>query len=207
MTVLDWLLTNWTEILGFGTGLACVYLAARRNVWTFPIGIANNLVFIVLFTGTALYGEAVLQLVYIVLGVAGWVGWSRATSADLPFVRNAPARAFVWLAVAGVLATAMIAWLLHAHTDSVTEVADAGTTAFSLVAQVLLNKRWIQTWYVWIAVDVVLVVLLASKGLTITAALYLVFIGLCVMGLRGWRAEMRARQATDAEDPRPAVVP
>ena len=47
----EWLIENWTEVVGFGTGAACVWLAARRNIWTFPLGIANNLVFIVLFFG------------------------------------------------------------------------------------------------------------------------------------------------------------
>lgn len=203
--MLDWLAASWTEILGFATGLTCVYLAARRNVWTFPIGIANNLVFIWLFLGTALYGEAALQLVYIVLGVAGWVAWSRARATAQPFVRHAPRAALGWLVLAGAAATLVIAWALHAHTDSVTEVPDAATTAFSLVAQVMLNKRWLESWYVWIAVDVALVVLLAVKGLTITAALYLVFIGLCVTGLRGWRAEMLER-AGQPEHAEPAEV-
>lgn len=197
--VLAWLAASWTEILGFVTGVACVYLAARRNVWTFPIGIANNLVFIVLFAGTALYAEASLQLLYIGLGVAGWIGWSRAKAAEVPFVRHAPGRALGLMLVAGLMLTAVVAWVLHAHTDSVTEIADAGTTAFSIVAQVLLNQRWIESWYVWIAVDVALVVLLASKGLHITAALYLVFIVLCVMGLREWRVEMAHRSAGEDE--------
>lgn len=204
--MLDWLADSWTEVLGFVTGVACVYLAARRNIWTFPIGIANNLVFIVLFFGSALYAEASLQLVYIGLGVAGWIAWSRTKAAEAPFVRRAPRGALVGMAIAGVAATALIAWLLHAHTDSVTELADAGTTAFSLVAQVLLNQRWIESWYVWIAVDVALVALLASQGLHITAALYVVFIGLCVMGLRDWRAEMAARARADVEGREPAAV-
>jgi len=70
----------------------------------------------------------------------------------------------------------------------------------SLVAQYMLNRRWLENWFVWIAVDVAYVGLFLYKGLNITALLYLLFIGLCVWGLRGW---MRARgeQTSAAGDP------
>lgn len=198
--MLSWLVDNWTEVLGFTTGLACVALAARRNVWTFPIGVANNVVFLVLFWGAALYAEAGLQVLYLGLGVLGWVAWVRARGRPSePFVRHTPRRALVPLLLGGVLGSAALAWLLHAATDSTSELADGATTAFSVVAQIMLNARWLQTWYVWIAVDVALVALFASKQLYLTAGLYLVFIALCAHGLRSWRAEMRQRADAPAE--------
>jgi len=187
----EWLIDNWTEVVGFGTGAACVWLAARRNIWTFPLGIANNLVFIVLFFGAALYADLGLQIVYLVLGVMGWLGWSRHRAADdRALIGRMPRRAVLPLAVAAVAGTAIIAYALHSYTDSTTEIADAATTSVSLVAQYMLNRRWLENWFVWIAVDVAYVGLFLYKGLNITAALYLLFIGLCVWGLSGW---MRAR--------------
>lgn len=183
-----WLAGHWAEILGFGTGAACVVLAARRHLATFPVGIANNLVFVVLFTGSALYADAGLQVVYLVLGVHGWLAWSRREPRQ-QFARSTPASAVVPLAAAGLAGTALLTWVLAAYTDSTTELADAATTAGSLVAQYLLNRRWRETWAVWIAVDIGYVGLYAVKGLWITAALYLLFIGLCVAGWRAWRAE------------------
>src|SRR3712207_5071716 len=53
-----WLPYSLTETLGFVTGAACVYLVIRRSVWNFPVGIANNLFFIVLFVEARLYGDA-----------------------------------------------------------------------------------------------------------------------------------------------------
>lgn len=51
--MLDWIAPSWTDILGFGTVVVCAFLAARRNACNFPIGTANNVVFIVLFVGAA----------------------------------------------------------------------------------------------------------------------------------------------------------
>jgi nicotinamide mononucleotide transporter len=189
-----WLAGHWAEILGFGTGAACVVLAARRRVATFPVGIVNNLVFVVLFTGSALYADAGLQIVYLALGVHGWLAWSRREPRQR-FVRSTPPSAVLPLAAAGLAGTALLTWVLAAYTDSTTELADAATTAGSLVAQYLLNRRWWETWLVWIAVDVAYVGLYAVKGLWITAALYLLFIGLCVAGLRSWRTEREPARA------------
>jgi nicotinamide mononucleotide transporter len=201
--ILDWFAAEWTEVVGFVTGALCVFLAARRNIWNFPIGIANNLVFIVLFLGSALYADTGLQVVYLVLAVMGWVNWARNRAADdRPLVVRMPGRAILPLVASTVVAAALLAWLLT-FTDSTTVTADAATTAVSLAAQYMLNRRWIENWFVWIAVDLVYIGLYAYKGLLITGALYLLFIGLCVGGYLGWLRVYR--RAHDRVEGRAAV--
>lgn len=191
----DWWSQHWVEVLGFVSGAVCVVLAWRRNMWNYPVGLVNNGVFLLLFTGSALYADAGLQLVFFALGVAGWLAWARArrrereghVARDAAFVRSLPPRAYPWLLLGWVVTTALLAWVLHSWTDSTTELADAGTTAGSLVAQLLLNRRYLQNWLVWLAVDVAYVGLYAHKDLWITAVLYLGFCGLCLLALREWR--------------------
>ncbi len=202
--LLDWVTAHWTQVLGFITGAVCVLLAARRNIWNFPIGIANNVVFVVLFVGSALYADAGLQVVYLVLGVQGWIAWALRRPAEEPgFALRTPVRAIVPLIAAAVAGTALLTWVLTAFTDSTTQVADASTTAVSLVAQYMLNRRWIENWFVWLAVDVVYVLLYAVKGLWITGALYLLFIALCIGGYRAWS---RQRGTTVPVGPEPVAV-
>ena len=64
---------------------------------------------------------------------------------------------------------------------------DALTTSMSLGAQLLLNLKRLETWYVWIAVDVIYVPLYFSRDLNLTALVYVVFLALCVAGWRQWR--------------------
>jgi nicotinamide mononucleotide transporter len=198
--VTGWWLTHWTEVLGFVTGGLCVLLAARRVIWNYPLGIANNLVFIGLFVTNALYADAGLQIVYLVLGVTGWVAWARRPATDERVaVAVLPRRAVPLLVAGGVLGSGVLVVVLR-QTDSTTVVADATTTAVSLVAQVMINRRWIESWFVWIAVDVAYVGLYLSKGLVITAALYLLFIAICALGYRTWRhAPPTAPEAARAE--------
>ena len=62
-----------TEILGFVTGVVNVWLLARQNIWNWPIGLANNALYVAVFLAAGLYGDAGLQLVYITLGIYGHV--------------------------------------------------------------------------------------------------------------------------------------
>ncbi|WP_295839772.1 nicotinamide riboside transporter PnuC [uncultured Microbacterium sp.] len=185
--MIEWILAEWTQILGFATGAACVLLAARRNVWTYPIGIANNLVFLVVFVPAGLYASAALQIVYLVLGVHGWWRWTRGVEHDREYVARTPRRAVPWLIVAAVAGAALLTWVLATFTDSQVALADAATTSASLVAQYMLNRKWIENWFVWIGVDIAFVALSIATGLWIIAALYALFIVLCVGGLLSWR--------------------
>jgi nicotinamide mononucleotide transporter len=74
-------------------------------------------------------------------------------------------------------------------------VLDALTTALSLVAQYLLNCKLIENWYLWMIADVIYIYLYVSRGLTLTAALYFVFLCMCVAGLLSWRRSLGVRPA------------
>jgi nicotinamide mononucleotide transporter len=68
---------SWLELAGFATGAVSVWLAVVESVWTWPTGIANNGVFLALFLQSRLFADSALQVVYVVLSLAGWVLWLR----------------------------------------------------------------------------------------------------------------------------------
>jgi len=200
--VLDWLQAEWPQVLGFVTGAICVWLAGRRNVWSYPIGIANNVVMFAVFIGAGVYASSVLQIVYLVMGAHGWWRWTRGVEQSRTYIAHTPRRAWLWLAAAGIAGTAILVWVLATFTDSQVVLADAATTAVSLVAQYMLNRKWIENWFVWIGVDIAFVGLSIAAGLWVIAALYALFIVLCLVGLRSWRgvetSERAAREARAA---------
>lgn len=199
------------EIIGFATGALCVWLAVRQNVWTFPIGIVNNVVYAVLFTSTGLYAGAALQVVYLGLGALGWFWWLRGGAGGGTLgVRTTPRLAWVGALVAVCALTLTLVWVLSTWTDSSAPVLDSVTTSLSLVAQLMLGRKWIGNWVVWIVADVVYVGLYLSMGLYLTAVLYTGFIAMCVVGIRDWRRELRARSQADStpdDDGLEAVTP
>jgi len=185
------------EVLGFVSGALCVWLVARQNVWNWPIGIANNVVFFILFWTAGIYADAGLQVVYVGLAVYGWWAWLRGgTDHSGLGVSRTTARQWVVLGVAGVSGTALVTWLLTVATDSVVPLPDAATTVLSLLATWGQARKKLESWWLWIAADLIYIPLYAYKDLWLTAALYLGFLGLCVLGLRNWTASYRSELAT-----------
>ncbi|MFD9124438.1 nicotinamide riboside transporter PnuC [Kitasatospora sp. NPDC059571] len=178
------------ELLGFATGAVCVWLCVRANAWNFPIGIANNLFFFALFWSARLYADAALQLVFLALAAHGWYRWLRGGErhTERPMGRAAPATLLV-LGVLLVPATWGLTVLLARAHDSA-PFWDALTTALSLAAQWLLNAKQLENWYLWIAADLIYIPLYAAKDLVLTAVVYVLFLGMCGVGLRAWHREL-----------------
>jgi nicotinamide mononucleotide transporter len=185
---------SWTEILGFVTGAASVWLYVREHVWAWPLGIANSAFWFVLFWQSKLYLDASLQVVYIVLGVIGWYWWVNGGQRrnDLPVrtTRRPEAMALVLAAVACTIAL----WFAEArYTDSPLPSWDAATTVVSLVAQFMLTRKLLGNWWLWISVDVAYAGMYSYQHLYLTALLQPLFIAMCALGLRQWRRSMNAR--------------
>ncbi|MET9605764.1 nicotinamide riboside transporter PnuC [Streptomyces sp. NPDC006512] len=193
--------TSWTEILGFATGAVCVWLVGRQHVANWPVGIANNVFFIVLFTQAGLYADAGLQIVFIALAAFGWWTWTHGggpgTAGALP-VRRTTRAEWAWLIAAGAVGTTALTLLLDRVTDSTVPFWDALTTALSLMATYGQCRKRLESWWLWIAADLVYVPLYAYKGLYLTSVLYTGFLALCVAGLIGWRRTLPARDARTA---------
>nr|WP_051944515.1 nicotinamide riboside transporter PnuC [Streptacidiphilus rugosus] len=186
---------TWAELLGFVTGAVCVWLCVRATIWNFPIGIANNVFFLALFWNAALYADAVLQIVYLLLGAIGWWQWlhdgGRRTRRAMGHA--APRTLLVLLALVVPATWGLTLVLERAH--DIAPFWDALTTALSLAAQWLLNAKQLQNWYFWIAADLVYIPLYAVKRLDLTAVVYVLFLALCLVGLRDWRRELRGAPA------------
>jgi nicotinamide mononucleotide transporter len=188
---------TWTEILGAVTGAASVLLAVRESAWNWPVGIANNIFFLILFWRAKLYADALLQIVYIVISVFGWWNWVRGGEGhtELPIGRTAPQTGIV-LAIVTTAGTALLAAALHRFTDSVTPLGDGVTTALSLTAQYMLSRKLLENWWVWMTADVIYIALYSYKSLYLTAVLYSLFFAMCIAGYTGWRKSLALHAAS-----------
>ncbi|GHJ44862.1 membrane protein [Catellatospora sp. TT07R-123] len=190
---------TWAEVLGFLTGVVNVWLLVREHVANWAVGILNVALLLVVFWDSALYADAGLQLVYVVLGLYGWWHWlyGRGRRRELAVSRTSAAE-WAWLAAASAAGTLGLWLLLTRVTDSTVPWADAVTTVLSLAATYLQCRKKVESWWVWIAADLVYIPLYLYKDLWLTAVLYVVFLGLCVAGLAAWRGALRPAAAVPA---------
>ena len=177
------------ELLAFGLSLWMVACNVRVNPLAWPLAMAASALYGVLFAHSRLYGEASLQLFFIVVAVWGWWQWLRGRGDDGQAlrVRRMTARARWQVAAATLAAWPLVALLLDHGTDSDVPWLDALPTVASVTGQLLLARKRVETWPTWLAVNAASVLLFAVKGLWLTVLLYVIFSVLSVLGWRAWR--------------------
>ena len=176
------------EIAAFVLALLMVWANLRVNAVGWPLAIVSSLMYALLFADSKLYGEAGLQFVFVALALWGWWQWLRGHLAD---GQRLPVRRMLLRERLLALALTLTAWpllgLLLSHaTDSDVPWFDALPTAASITGQVLLGRKFIDNWAVWLGVNIVSVALFATKGLWLTVLLYALFAALSVVGWRAW---------------------
>lgn len=182
--------TTWLEIVAVVLSLAMVWCNIRVIHWGWPLAVVASALYLALFWRSRLYGDAALQVLFIVVAGWGWWQWLRGVRADgraLQVSRLSPRDLRLTLVACLVLWPA-IGLFLRRFTDTDVPWWDAFPTAVSIVGQFLLGRKYIENWAAWIAVNVVAVGLFAYKGLWLTVGLYTLFIALSVVGWRAWRA-------------------
>lgn len=185
-----WWSIGVAEAWGFVTGGICVWLVVREHLWNWPVGLANNAFFFVLFLHGRLYADMSLQLLYFGLGIYGWLNWlfGGANRTSLKISRTTKLE---WVALA--IAVPLGTWGLREILLRVNDAAplwDSLTTVLSIAAQYLLCRKRFENWVFWIAADLIYVPLYLSRKLPLTAILYAVFLLMCVVGVREWRRSM-----------------
>lgn len=183
-----------TEFAGFVLGLVMVVCSIRELHWSWPLAIISSLLYFFVFKESLLYGEAALQLVFVALAMWGWWQWLRTGDDAQPtlVIQRLSRRGWTGVAIASLTLWPALALLLRHFTDSDVAWGDALPTALSLVGQVLLGRKFIENWLVWLVVNVISVALFAYKGLWLTCLLYGLFALMSVWGWRAWQVRMKA---------------
>ncbi len=183
-----------TEDLGFITGALTVWLTVVENIWNFPIGIANDIFFFILFLQASLFADMGLQVLYIILGFQGWYLWLRGgANKTVLRVSKVSRKELLILIFITVVATSGMTIYLQRIQDSA-PLWDALTTVLSIVAQYMLNKKFLENWYFWILADIIYIPLYVYEQLYLTSVVYLIFLGMCLLGVRAW-ARSRVKYA------------
>lgn len=174
------------ELLAVALGLGYIVLAIRQHRSCWIAGGASTAIYVVVFLEAGLPLQAVLQVFYVVLSVYGWFAWQPGrVQATRP--RSWPMFRHLLAMLVVALATAASTPLLAHYTSALAPLADSLGTWASVVATWLLARRVVENWLWWIVVDAGLAGVFAIQGLAFTAALYLAYSALAVVGWRAWR--------------------
>jgi nicotinamide mononucleotide transporter len=188
---------SYLEFIGTVLYLASVWLIARRHVWTWPLGIISVVLYMALFYQIRLYADALEQVYFLGASCYGWWYWNRIPEAEAepPTVfYSSPSQIIAALMLIAALTLMLTSVLTRVHLwlpSWFPEAAsapfwDALTTIMSFVAMWLMVQRRVESWLLWIVVDVIGIWLYWVKDVRFLSLLYVVLLALAINGFWSW---------------------
>lgn len=187
-------MTTLPEIIAVILGIIAVYLSTKQHVWTYPLGIISVFVYIFIFFDVKLYADMGLQVFFIVLQAYGWYEWLYGGKGKTELhVSKILKKEIFYTIVFVITATAILGYTLHKLTDAALPYVDSFLAVLSMAGQWMMAKKYLESWHVWIAVNIGSIGMYGFKGLYFTMFLYAVYLGLAILGLRDWKNDLRQR--------------
>ena len=190
------------ELAGNAFTLLSVWFARRNSLHTWWAGLVGVTLYGFVFFEARLYADTALQVFFFATCVAGWWQWAHGgpRRGELAITRlSAPLRAATALAVVGGAVVA--GFLFDRLTDAALPYADSFILSGSVVAQLLMMRRKLEHWPIWICVDVMAVGVYSARSLYLTAVVYALLLAMCVQGIVIWRRQHGAARAAAAALP------
>ncbi len=175
------------EVTAVIFSLACVWLAVKKHILNWPIGIIGVTAYMLLFYKQKLYADMLLQVVFIAQGIYGWYNWLQRkenTEEQKVMYLNFKERAVYATLI--LFIAAVWAYALQNYTNAASPYIDAFAATISLAANWLLAKKNIENWVLWILADIIYIGLFWYKELYLSSGIYAVFLILSIKGLIDW---------------------
>ena len=188
---MEFLTNHWLDIVTTVLGLAYILFEYKASVWMWLVGFMMQSLGIVLYYQKGLYADCGMEFYYLAMTIYGywrWVHGSGRASDDSPMpIRHFPKKLILpWLGVI-VVVWFVIYLILANFTNSNVPIADSFTTALSIIGIWALAHKYLEQWFIWIAVDVVTCGLYFYKEIPFKASLYALYVIIAVFGYFKWR--------------------
>lgn len=187
-------LLSVVEGVGALCSLLAVWFLRRQSILYWPFNLACSIVYLYVFYQKGIYAQSALQLVYIGLCIYGIYEWLKHVKKGITVdVFHMPKSVFLGVLGVGTILSTIFYFVLDIYTDSTVPILDGILTSFSMIGTWLFTRRYVETWLIWIVIDVVGIILYIPKGLYQTAGLYLIFIGMATQGYFLWKKSIKEK--------------
>lgn len=192
--VIDWISTNYFELIAAGLGFIAIFLQIKQNIWYWLVSIIMVSMYIYIYIASKLYADMSLQVYYLIISFYGWYMWLFGNKlnnhrSELKVSRITKEMVAI-LGIVAMLLFILIAWILITFTNSDLPYWDSFTTALSFVATWMLARKVLENWLIWIVVDAVSVGIYIYKDLYPTAVLFLFLSVLAIVGYKKWKMDL-----------------
>lgn len=192
--ITHYLTANWVELAGFITTALGIWLTTKRLLICWPVVLAADLLYLVVFYRARLLSDALLQIFFIAFTLYGWWHWWRGVREEGEVRVEPLALSPFLIAIAAGVAGTFVLGEIAKHLQAALPWLDAALASFSLVGSWWQARKHIANWVLWIVVNLVYIGEYIYKDLWITAVLYAGLVVLAILGLRDWRRAARSAQ-------------
>ena len=184
--------TGWLEYIAVFSGIISVWFSRKENILVYPTGLINTIFYVYLSFKGSLLGEAGVNFYYTVMSIYGWILWSRRDEQQQHVVHITFSDKKWWryqLLFFVSFYTAFFLLLTYLKKDFAPGAiprADAFASATAFTGMWLMTKKKVESWYWWMATNIVSVPLYFVKQYVFTSVYYVVLLIMAVFGLFEW---------------------
>ncbi|MBI2731649.1 MAG: nicotinamide mononucleotide transporter [Sphingobacteriales bacterium] len=192
--------TTWIEYFAVFAGIASVWFSRIENIWVYPVGIINTVIYIWLSLKGQLIGEASVNLYYTIMSIYGWILWAKKDSTQHHIVYISHSNKQWWTYQLLFFAAFYIAiyfsltYLKKSFAPGAIPWADAFASATAFTGMWLMAKKKVESWWWWIATNIASIPLYFVKHYVFTSVYYVVLLIMAVFGLIEWMKRAKQHQ-------------
>ena len=192
--------TTWPEYIAVFAGVISVWFSRKENIWVYPTGLINTIIYIYLSFKFHLVGEASVNFYYTVMSVYGWWLWAKKDQQQRPVIHISFSDKKEWIQeiifflAFYVSLFFILTYLQRQYFPGAIPWADALASATAYTGMWLMARKKVESWWWWIGTNIASIPLYYVKGLVFTSVYYVVLLVLAVFGLIEWRRKAKARK-------------
>ncbi len=184
--------TSALEFVAVITGIISVWFSRKENIWVYPTGLVNTIIYIYLSFKAHLIGEGSVNFYYTVMSLYGWWLWAKKDVQHKPIVHISFSNKKEWVQeiiffMAFYVALFFVLTYLKKDFPGVIPWADAFASATAYTGMWLMARKKVESWWWWIATNIASIPLYYVKGLVFTSVYYVVLLVLAIFGLLAWQ--------------------
>ncbi len=186
-----WIRSNYIEFCAALFSIAGVWLTTKQIIWCWSISLVGLFLYTYIFFCSHIYLQSILQVFYIAMTLYGWYNWSKGgdNESGLKITGIKRKQAFIYFFIWLILSI-IFGYIFSHYTRDPLPWADSLTSVCGIITTYLMAKKILENWLIWIANDLVLIVICFYQKLYISSVLYIIFIILAIYGYIEWKKEL-----------------
>ena len=178
------------EFIVFVFGILSVWCAKKENIWVYPTGLIATVISTYLLYVAGYLGDMLINAYFSMMSVYGWYVWAKGGKTDdyLPITRTNRNEKIIGIVLFFVTIFVVFGiYNLFDYEIKKDNYIDILSSGIFFTGMWYMAHKKIENWTLWIIGDIIMVPLLAYRGLGILSLQYLIFTILAISAYLEWK--------------------